>query len=347
MKENLSLPEAAYAAEASYNQEFNGRAFDELIMQLDANVSASGGTVTPHENGAARLMGVPELIQAENTLIRADAIDLWHGAAFFNGGYPDRVQSGAITTGNNEDQVAQFRLKLPRVIPGMMVNANDQKAFVRGNFGTLASFAGSGGANVSAVAGTLRPQVVSTMRDANNGFLRPKITQAEKAIDTVSDAIPYTIHFSQDTVVRGISVRVHDSSTDTDVDGLLRGIRGYVTDKRGSNDFIRARWGTIRRRTQALAGWTQNDYDRSTGWAFIPFTDEAQPQLGGAHLFKQNDTLTLEFNTSKTVERGYTAVGAASGDKVFVTIWGGTPVAASGDTGPQLRTVNGGRVRRR
>ena len=341
MKELLSLPEASFVAEGSYNQEFNGRAFDELLLQLDMNVAASGGTAVPHQHGALRLLGVPELIQAENTLIRANAIDLYHGAAFFNGGYGDHIQSGSITTGNDDDQVVNIRTKFSRIIPTMVVNANDHKAFVRGNFGTKGSFAtAASAANVSTVAGDLRPSVISTMRNTKAGFLRPRITQAEKAVDTLSDSIPYTIHFSQDTIVRGFSVRAYDASADEDVDGMIRGLRAYTTDSRGSNDIVRARWGTIRRRTAGLAGWNREDYARSVGWGFLPMTDEANPQLGGAHLFKQNDTITFEFNTSKTAEKGFTSVDATTGDKVFVTVWGATPVAASGDTGPQLRSSN-------
>lgn len=346
MKELLTFPEKDYTAEGSYNEEFHGRAFDELILSADFNVAATGSNVTPHDRGALKLLGTPELNQAQNTLVRANAIDLWHGAAFFNGAHPELDQPASITAGSDSDTNTGIRIKLPRIIPGMMVNASVTKAFLRGNFGTLASYASVNPSSVSAITGKLRGAVVSTKRNARAGFLRPRITQAELLLETAG-VHQHVIRFEQDTYVRAFELRAFDSSADADVDGLIRGVKAFVTDANGTNDVVRCRWGHLRRHTQALAGWNKEEVDRSKGVVFVTMTDEGAAGVAGAKLFKSGDSITFEFDTSLTVEKNYPAVTPASGDKVFITQWAATVVAGQGDAGPSVRTIANPKAARR
>ena len=348
MKKFLTFPEKDYTAAGSYNEEFHGNVFDTLIIQHDSNFVASGGTITSHAKGAIRPLGTPELNQANNTLIRAQAEDLFLGSAFLNGGFPETLLPASITTGNNDDYTATMRLKFGRIIPGSMVDASVTKCFLRGNFGELTSVATSAsGGNVSSATGKLRGAVVTTDRQPKLGFPRPKITAAEVEIGYASSSIPHVIRFEQDTYVRGFAVRAFDDSADADSDGLIRALKVSVTDGAGQNDVVRARWGHLRKQTAALAGWTPEDQARAAGFVWVSMTDETASALNGAKLFQAGDSVTFEFDTSSTAEAGYTAVGAASGDKAVIVTWGATPIDPEGNGGVQVRKIANPKAARR
>lgn len=319
-----------YAASTAYDLEFSGRAVSAIGLRFAATLTGSPATV--RDDAAFRLLGTPEVNQAENPLIRMSGPSWRHLSAVSRGGY-DKYAAG-VTASTAGQVIAQSVIDLEALMPGAMINATDKKVFLRGEFGALAVYSAT---PPTTVVGTLRPWAKSTQRNAQAGFVRPKISQADVQIVAAAEDQQHVWRFEQDTLVQGFMLESLDTSASNQrVDGVVRSLRGDLADSSGgTRETLRQTWGNMRTLLQYLAGFNQEDYDRSVGVAFFPTKDMSNPQYGNARLFRAGESITFHIDSTSTVEEEFTAV-TPSNDLLRLTCIGFTPVAGSGDMTPQI-----------
>jgi len=331
MREVRPFTEKSFTASAQYDTEFSGRPIDMIALSFDATISSGG---TPYTDGAARLLGRPELIQAEEPLISLPAEDWWQLAAISSGGF-DKA-TGTATVG-----AFQAALDLEGLMPGAGVNASAAKVFLRGTYGAASQFSSDGSVAVSAA--NLRPWARSSGRDLSMGsFSRPKFRSIPIDLSSADTDIQHKIDFDQDQTVPFLMVRTYDDSAVNRVDGLIRRIRcDVISGSGGSRELIRATWGQLRHYLVNQAGFGDDDRSNSVGVVAIPLSDPGNARGGGSLTLRKGDSLVLHFDTSSTAELDFTSVTPAANDKCYVSVVGFVPVAGAGDSGPadEVRTA--------
>jgi hypothetical protein len=333
--------EQSFSSGSQYNGEFTGRPVSSVGFVADFE---SGGTwTTDIDDQPYTLLGSPEVVQAEQSLIRMEGQDWQHLSAFLSGGYPERVSLAS----SGVDGVCTATIDLERIMPGAAINASAAKVFLRGTWAAAAA-AGAGG---TVDSGTVRGFVGGSALDLTRGFRRPKISTLRMDISADSSDISQKIDFDQDTLVSGLLLRQHDNSAAATkrADGIVKNIRVDVNLGRGgSRELIRQTWRQARHYTIARAGWGSSDIARSTGVAMIPLRDPRNQHAGGAFFFRKGDSLTIHADTNAAAELGYTDVTPAASDALVVTTLGFTLVGGEGiDASDELRTVGGSRPTRR
>lgn len=341
MFELRPFTEQPYSSGAQYNAEFSGRPVSSV--GLVADFESSGTYTTDIDDQPYTLLGSPEIVQAEQTLIRMEGQDWGHLSAFLSGGYPERVSLAS----SGVDGVCTATIDLERLMPGAAINASAAKVFLRGTWAPPTA-AGAGGAITS---GTLRGFVGGSALDLSQGFRRPKISSLRMDISADSSDISQKVDFDQDTLVVGLLCRQHDASVAAArrADGIVKKLRVDVNLGRGgSRELIRQTWRQARHYTISKAGYGADDIAASTGVVVIPLRDPRNQNAGKAFFFRKGDSLTIHVDTASAAELGYVDITPAASDALVVTILGFTLVGGAGlGADAELRTVGGTRPSRR
>ncbi len=351
MRKYKQLNTATMTPGSAFDTEHNTLAYDAMLWQYSATIAGSPATVA--EDGPFRMMGTPEIDQAEEPIVRIEGRTLRHLSAYLSGGYSKTLlpTSGGI--------LAEALLDFGKILPGAYVSG-EVKTFVRGNVEPLASYSTTA---PTGLAGNLRNQVATIDRPPGLAHPRPFYREVSIGIPSNDAAQTYTLTVDQDVVSAGLFLLVRDASTGgasggTRVDTLLRALRIDVTRAgKGQEELIRETWGQARSRTARMAGFTDLDWDEATGTAFIPFVDEEDPRFAGRMAFSTGDTIQITLDSNATIEEHLgTALTAAAGDHVRVVrlehsmvpglaMGGDMPAPIASRTA--VRPANGRRRRRR
>jgi len=301
------LNNATMTPGSAYDTEHNNLAWDAMLFQYSATITGTAAAIT--EDAAFRMMGTPEVSQAEEPIIRIEGRTLRHLSAFTAGGYSKTLQP---TTGGI---LAEAYLDLGKILPGTYVSG-EVKSFVRGNVAPFLSY----GTTLTALAGTLRNAVATVDRPAGLTHTRPLYREFTVGIPANDAAQQHLITIDQDMVSAGLFLVVRDASAGngggTRVDTLVRAITIDITrGRRGQEQHMRFTWGQLRTLTSRLAGFTDLDWDEATGTAFVPFVDDTDPRFSGRMAFSEGDTVLVTIDSSATIEEHLgTALTAAAGD---------------------------------
>jgi len=305
------LNNATMTPGSAFDTEHNNLAWDQLLLNYSATITGTAAAIT--EDAAYRMMGVPEVSQAEEPIIRLEGRTLRHLSAFLSGGYCKTLQP---TTGGI---FAGAVLDLGKILPGTYVSG-EVKTFIRGNVEGFLSY----GTTLTALAGTLRPSVATVDRPAGLRHTRPLYREFTIGIPANESAQTHLMTVDQDMVSAGLFLVVRDASAGngggTRVDTLVRAITLDITrGKRGQEQHVRQTWGQLRENTARAAGFTDLDWDEATGTVFIPFVDDTDPRWSGRMAFSEGDTILLTIDSSATIEEHLgTALTAAAGDNMRV-----------------------------
>lgn len=336
------LPESAYVASSSRATESIGRVISAVDLDFNGTVTASA-SATPRTNGTLALLGDLEISQAGERHWQTRGETLRTIDALLNGGF-NKYLAEAPTGAGDFDFVAACHLDLNKIIPGMAINATEKKATFRGQFGSLAKYVMTAdAAKITASSSNLEAQVMSPDYELTNGFVRPGVSQDTMDLSN-QGLIQHTIHFGQDTLLPGIVLEAEDASggsgADFFTDGLIRRVRVEITRKgHGTQERHYATWSQLRKLTARRAGWSAEDYERGVGAVLIPLIDERSSNFGGAMLFREGESITIEIDTTGSVSNEFQGVLPSAGDKCYVTKLAGHFVAGSGDTSPQKTRV--------
>lgn len=332
MQQIKPFQEKAFALSTSYDSEFSGLPVRTIGLRLTCSIT--GAPVTVRTDGAHRMLGTPEINQAENPLIRMGGA-AWRLLSAITRGSFDNYNAPTTATYFEANAV----LDLQKILPTAMINAADKKIFLRGQFGALTDLAASGN---TAHAGALRAWTESSDLDPTKGFLRPKISETSFPLNDATDN-PQVFKFEQDTVIPFLMIQAWDNSALDRVDGLIRNIRVDRVGANGVTELARGRWGHFRSYLGTKANFTAADYAISAGCVIVPLINRRNPQYNYAEVLKAGDSLTVNYDTlsTGTIEESYTAVTAAANDAAKTTIVGFTAVEGTGDVQTQLRTIGG------
>ena len=359
MRRYEPLNRATMTPGSAYDTEHNNLAFDAMLWQYSATVAGTPANVA--EDGAFRMLGTPEVSQAEEPLIRIEGRTLRHLAAFTAGGYAKTLAPAAAG-----GALAEAMLDFGKILPGAYVSG-EVKAFVRGNVGGLADYSGTA---PTSMAGNLRNAVATIDRPPGLSHPRPFYREFSIPIPANVSDQQHLITIDQDMVSAGLFCLVRDadgggsSPGGARTDGLVRGVKVEITRGRdGQKTQLNLTMGQLRSLTARLAGFTDLDWDQATGTFFIPFVDDSDPRFGGRMALQQGDTVLLTVDSNSTIEEHLgSAVTAASGDEIRVVrldhqIIGGSvsvpdraaPVSARQAlaVAPAATVSRGGRRRRR
>ena len=270
-------------------------------------------------DGITQLLGSSvEIVQGEKALVRANPKSLRHLSALTAGGY--ELYNNVITTAT--DNYTHFSLDLDRLQPGAMIpTANNVPVSIRGTFGALTDFAGGG---TTAIAGDFKPHATSSPTDPDLDHLRPAISQFRVDLSSASNDIQHRLAFENDVLLAGFMVQAVDSSattTNENVDGLIRGLQIELHSGNANTDIVRAKWGTLRQKTCHDAGFNRDDVVNSQGVAMIRTVNRAGGKARSMRLSKGN-AMTWRFDNDTAIEREYTAITPAAGDHALVTVLG-------------------------
>lgn len=334
MQENRPFTETAFAASTQYDVEYSGRAIGSVGLSLDGTL---GGTATAAEDDSIfRLLGTPRISLDETDLIRMAGPDWRHASAIMGGGYSQ------FTTGfANGGIAAACMLNFRRFARGATINVAGTKIAARGEFSAVTD--GFTGGTPAVTNGTLRPTVVTTGDAAPASHLRPKFSQRTVNLGTASDDVQDRIRFDQPVVLAGIMLRALDGKNRED--GLIRKVMLEATaGSGGERQLVNSRWGPLRARTAAVAGFSTADVATSEGVVFIPTLDPSKPrglmELGIA------DSLTLHFDTNSQAERNYTAITPGGNEEVVITLFAYSIVGGGGTAGASSEKRGNGTARR-
>jgi hypothetical protein len=312
VREAKRFPEKAFAVSAQYDTEFSTALVEEVGFTYDGTLAA-GGAVVPVDDAPFKQLGVLEVNQLQRPIIRMQGRSWRHLSAYLWGGYSKRMAA----TANGNAFYATASLPLGRIVPGMMINAKIDKAFVRGQFGVLTDY---GPANVTGLASTLRPTVKANPGSTPAQFFAPDISEQSEDIGTVG-LITANKRFDRDLIVPGIMLTQLDASANSRVDGIVRRLRIELVNQDGGKREIKSlTWGQAREEHVRAAGFSEADWDSSTGVAMVRLEDPERRGTGGSLMVRQGDSLSIEFDTAATVEAHFTAVAAAAGDTCLVTV---------------------------
>src|SRR5690242_565100 len=333
MQQIKPFQEKAFALSTGYDTEFSGLPVRTIGLRFTASIT--GTPVTVRTDAAHRMLGTPEINQAENPLIRMSGAS-WRLLSAITRGSFDNYNAPATATYMEANAV----LDLQKIMPTAMINAADKKVFLRGTYGALTDYAASGN---TAHAGALRAWTESSDLDPTNGFLRPRITEASYPLNDSTDNAQ-VFKFEQDTAIPFLMVQAFDASAIDRVDGLIRNVQVNRVGQGGTTELARGRWGHFRSFLGAKANFTAADYALSAGCIIIPLINRRNPQYNYAEILRAGDSLTINYDTlsTGTIEESYSAVTAAANDVAKATVVGFTQVEGTGDVQTQLRTVGGG-----
>lgn len=327
MQQIKPFQERSFAAATAYDTEFSGLPVRTIGLRAQGLIS---GAVTIRTDAAFRMLGTPEINQAELPLIRMRGSSWRLLSAITRGSFDAGLNSATVFEANAV-------IDLQKIMPTAMINAADKKVFLRGTFGALADYAGT----PPALNGTnqkLAAWVESSELDPTQGFLRPRFTEASYAL-THADTNQQVFKFEQDTVIPFLMIQAWDDSAFDRIDGLIRQIRVEQVSNGGVTELARGRWGAFRAYLGAKANFTGVDQALAAGCVIIPLVDRSKPQYNYARVLRAGDSLTINYDCTATVEDSYTGVTVASPDAAIATIVGFTQVEGTGDAQTQLRQV--------
>jgi len=336
MLEIKHFPARTWASATQFDTEFSGRAFDSLGFSFDGTMTTGTGTAgEPRDDGAYRLLGTPELNQAEDPVIRMQGPDWKFLSALTNGCFPDWLEPTLDGSGAAGVVLAQARIKFGRIIPGMLIDASAVKAFLRGSFGAGNDYFSSDEADFASFAGSIRPYVEARDVPAG-GFLRPRITQATVDMSNANADIHYVHRFEVPTVCAGFMLRQHDADQtaagqNTRTDGIVSRIRVEITTRHRQGEIHNFTWGQCKSFLQQRAGWSQSDLALAVGVGLVPLTEHRNAALGGAMIFEAGDSVTLVIDNASTSEAQFTKPTPGDNDLLYVTALAGTGTRAAAD----------------
>lgn len=132
MREFRPFTEKTFSVGAQYDTDFIGRGVAAIGIRLDMTTT---GNTTSFDDAAARMLGTPEVVQAEEPLIRMEGADWFHIAALSSGGY-DKILNADTAGASAVEAVIDFE----NLMPGAAINAGSNRVFLRGTFGALADY---------------------------------------------------------------------------------------------------------------------------------------------------------------------------------------------------------------
>ena len=318
--------EKDFSASGAYDAEFSGLPISKIGLRFGGTLTGSAATF--RTDAAFRLLGTPEINQAENPLIRMAGSSWRLLSAILAGAFDVHTASATLAH-------AQAMIDLQAIMPNAMINGADKKVFLRGTFGALADFSGTA---PTGCTGKVRAFIESSELDPTKGFLRPRFTESTLALQD-SDTNPHTFKFEQDTVAAFLMIQAWDNSAIDRVDTLIKRLRIDHVGPRGNIELHRMTWGQAR--TWLGKRFTPEDQARAAGCVCIPLIDRSNPQFNNAVLFRAGDSLTINYDCQAAIEEEFvTAQTAAANDVARATVIGFTPVAGTGDTAAQVRTIS-------
>lgn len=338
------LQETTFAAAASYSTETFGRTFSKVYLDFQGTFTSSAAC-TPRNDGGMKLLGDVELVQAGERLAYMKGETARHLGALNEGGYGKYLATAPAAAVATNVLSAGVMLDFGKMIPGMRVNASENKAILRGQNGNLDDYliaADTG--KVTAASLTLDMHIESTGQSNASGFPRPAISQETFDLSSAGE-LRHTIHFNQDTILAGIFLEAVDASggtstEDHNTDGLIRRIRVETTRKdAGTQHRHYVTWSAARKRAASNAGFSAEDYERAQGSVFLPLQDDRTNAFGGAMIFRAGESISITFDTQSATSAEFTAVTPANGDHVRITTVAATWVPGSGDVSPQSPSI--------
>lgn len=311
--------EKDFSVSTNYDTEFSGEPIQKIGIRFAATLTGTSATV--RTDATARLLGVPEISQAEQPLIRMRGSS-WRLLSAIQSGSFDNYLAPTSTPA-----LFQAVIDLPSFMPGAMINAADKKVSLRGTFGALTDYAASG---TTGCSGKLRGFIESSEQDPTAGFWRPRFVESAYVLAN-SDLNQQVFKFEQDTAVVAIMIQAWDSSAVDRVDTLIKKLRVDHVGDLGSVELHRLTWG----QAKAYLGkrFTPEDYVRAAGCVMIPLIDRRNPKINNAVLFRAGDSLTINHDCSSTIEEDLGSAVTADGasDLAIATVIGFTRVAGTGD----------------
>jgi hypothetical protein len=330
-RELKPFEDIAFSPSANVQAEFVGRGISKIGITLDGTASTGA---TFYVDAAARLLGLVEIVQGERAMINCEAEDLRLLSAVVSGVEPKDINVQAST---RFDSI----LDLAALWPRGAINAAQEKVFFRGVTGAYSEYAATAPTDW---AGTIRTMAETAAFDLSGGFIKPAIRQLRADLGTVDTDKQVRIPFDQAGMMPFIMLRIEDKSANDRVDGLLRRMKVDLETRRASasGEIIRMTYGQARMWLKDRAGWSREDLDRLTGVVVIPLIEPD----GSSMVFERGDTVVLHLDNSSAVEGGYTAVGAAAGDRAIITLPIGVPVRGEGaQPGDVVRDVSASSLR--
>lgn len=296
--------------DSAFDTEHNNLAFNAMLFQYGATITGSPATVA--EDAAFRMLGDPELSQAEQTIMRLQGRTMRHLAAHFSGGYSKTI------AGTSGGIFAEALIDFNAIMPGAYVSG-EVKSFVRGNVEPLASYSSTA---PTGLAGKLRNAVRTIEAPVGAQHLRPAYREFGIGIDTAAADKQHLITVDQDTVMAGLFFLMRDASTGHGgqrSDAIARRIKIEVTrGNEGTRTLYDLTWGQARSLSARFAGFTDLDWDQATGTVFLPFLDE-KSRWNGRMAFQEGDTILVTVDSQATIEEHLgSAVTPASGDELRV-----------------------------
>jgi hypothetical protein len=317
MRPIKDLKTVAYSGSAApYDGEFFSQPISKVGFKFDGSVTASGGGAVSGQldDAAHRLVGVFEVAQAGESLIRMDARDIKHLQAIVSGGYGKRIETTPSTSATDK-LMCEGDLDLSRMLPGAMIDSRSERVVITGSFRDSDQYAST---NLSAISATLRPRVGAIPEAPPASYWRPRFTQKSVRVESASDLDNTTFQHPRDVLVLGYLIRQYDNSANARVDGLLRKLRAeFAAPGREAQTLVSTTWGALRQETSRSAGFALADHDEAEGVALLAFGDPTRGERGLT--MPAGSAMTLWFDTSATVEGEFDAVTAGSGDQLVIT----------------------------
>jgi len=323
-------------ADKAFDTELSGVMFNALTIGFDYTITGTGNVVPQSDAGFRALGATLELNQEQEPLIGFDPVDWYHLAAFANGAYP--AFAAAEPGAGSAEWWGFARIPFGNIIPGLQVNASQNKAHITGTFNVDRGLNTPG--NLGAIAnGTFRAFVETTDRTPRpGGFLRPRFTRHIQDL-TPSASIEKPFRFETDTLVAGFLLRQYHGNgapAVRNVDGMVRRVRMDITRHGGPQEHHRLTWGQLTEFTVMRSSHSPAEYTLGAGVAFLPTLDE----IGKPMFFRAGDSITIDLNCTAAAERQFTSINPAAGDQLYMNLLSGLPVRGTGDQPGSIRAVS-------
>jgi hypothetical protein len=311
--------ELAKAASTSFRSIGQANTFRNFRVKIDGSVTASAAGTLSGVTLDAPWGIVDRLRLQQGNKYRLDMLPVlyYHLCALFNGRYPQKVAStpGASAAGSilAEGALPLHRMgrRRPLLLDG---RADTQKLELLGVTNPNSSYAST---NMASYSANVRASGEQSDRSPAPGqpFAVPSYKSSELPMETASADILHQIPLQATGELLGILVMQFDASATGDsqrTDGIARRLtwRGMFAEH-GQVDLCDLRWGELKCLIGELFNIEQDSL--KAGIAFVPTLKDGMPIA-----VRKGDALSVNINTTDTIEGEFTAVSPGSGDRLYV-----------------------------
>lgn len=314
--------EKAWADNGDFEVEFKAGALGEVQFAFDGKLT-SGGAGTIAQDAALKMLGQLELNQ-NGPRVKCDSRLLFFLSCFYEGGVRD------VSAASGGPFNVAFNLPFQRMMQFAGLDAIARIVSWKGRFRD-GTYYDSGGVAVVNAASRIRPTGTVAELAPPGGFRDPEWTQETIKIESASvSGNTRKVEARSDFLLPGLMLMALDANGDaaaaTDASARVDTAVHRVTvelygagPRRTLVDGVT--WGTLRRNTARLAGWTAADIAASAGIVWIPLFERRGGKDNDALHMPAGSHLMVTIDNSSGIENQYgTAITAASGDTVEVLV---------------------------